>query len=92
MYEERIPRSEQETIITWDKNERKWYFYSDDPVHIKKWRKHIVNVRKEELYADGSPKSLDGEINGNVSVHGKRKMSDEQKTAFAERMKKANQS
>ena len=82
---EKIPRNEQETIITFDVDLNEWRFYSDYPPHIRKWRDKVIADR-EEHYQDGTEKMLDGVINGSVSVRGKKVLTDEQRKEFADRM------
>lgn len=80
-----IPRNEQETVITWDKESKTWNFYTSDPVHMNKWKKHLVEtIETEEL---GMVVTLEGKIKGSVSVRGESKMTDEQKAKTAERFK-----
>lgn len=85
---EKIPRGEQETIITYDVELNEWRFYSDYPKHIRKWGKNVI-AEREEFYQDGTEKMLDGIINGTVSVRGRSKMTEEQKKEFASRMQKS---
>lgn len=88
--ESKIPRSEQETIISWDKEKRTWHFYSDDPVHIRKWGAAIQPERKT-FYMDGSPKVLEGNINGSVSVRKHVEISNERRAEMSERAKRNRQ-
>jgi len=86
----KIPRNEQETIISLDVETDEWMFYSNYPVHIRKWRDKIIPTR-EEFYSDGTVKMLDGIINGSAAVYGKRTMTDEQRKELSERMKALHQ-
>lgn len=78
------PRDEQETIITWDKSTRTWHFYSDDPVHIRKWGDKVAGTR-EALDENGQKVLLEGNILGTVSVHGTRVVTDAQRAKQRER-------
>lgn len=82
---EKIPRNEQETIITYDVELGEWRLYSDYPPHIRKWRDKVIADR-EEYYQDGTEKMIDGVINGTASIRGKKNLSDEQRREFADRM------
>ena len=76
--------TEQETIITYDKEADEWHFYSDNPVHCKRWEHVVVPSdvypsHKRYHSDNGSLIALDGKINGSVSVREKRKVSEAQK-------------
>lgn len=83
----KIPRTEQESLISYDVELDQWTVYSNYPPHIRKWRDKIIPER-EEFYSDGTEKLIDGVIDGSAAVYGKRKMSDEQRKELSERMKK----
>lgn len=82
-----LPRNEQETLITYDGDQRSWYFYSDNPTHCRKRLPVVKPSRTEE--EDGRLIVLEGEIIGNVSISKKRQLTEEQKQATAERLKMA---
>lgn len=86
----KTPRNEMETLINYDVETDEWMFYSNYPVHIRKWRDKIIPTR-EEFYSDGTEKTLDGIINGSAAVYGKRTMTDEQRKELSERMKVLHQ-
>lgn len=83
----KLPRAEQETILIYSPASKEWEFFSDYSPHIRKWR-DAVDAEREEFYDDGSEKVLEGVINGSVSIRRKREMSDAQREALSERMKK----
>jgi len=83
----KIQRTEQETIILYDVELDQWEVYSNYPPHIRKYRDKLDPIHREEFYPDDSEKMIDGVIHGSVSVRGKRKITDKQREAMAERMK-----
>lgn len=86
----KIPRNEQETLINFDVELDEWTFYSNYPVHIRRWRDKIIPIR-EEFYSDRTEKVLEGIINGSAAVYGKRVLTDEQREELSERMKAIHQ-
>lgn len=91
-HEKPTPRAEQETIITYDKETDEWHFYSDNPVHCKRWEASII---PSDVYCsfkrihidDGSLIAIDGKINGSVSIRQKKEYSEKEKQIQSERMK-----
>ena len=62
-----MPRSEQETIISYDQELDQWHYYSDVPKHNRKWDKAIVATRRE-VDENGTIVLLEATIDGHVSV------------------------
>ena len=84
------PRSEQEAIIRYDAQENKWYYYSDVPKLNRKYAKAITNITQKEVEGDNIV-TLEGTIDGSVSVHKRRSLTKEQREAMAKRLKKARE-
>lgn len=79
-----IPFSEQETIISWDKEKREWHFYTNDPVHARKYEHLIIpkqNYNNKKLYHEKTNDliGIEGIINGSVGLRKKRKYTDKEK-------------
>lgn len=90
------PYAEQETIITYDAAEKTWHIYTDVPKHAKKYESLIdrskpfkkgYNDKKAVVMLEGTLK----ECNVTISKKRKNTMTEEQKQAAAERMKKARE-
>ena len=91
------PLSEQETIIHYDKETDTWHFYSNNPVHCRKWEQAIVSsdtCLSLKVYHEETGKliAIDGLISGSVSIKKTRKITDEQRLQAQERMKAINES
>lgn len=92
-----IVGTEQETILVYDKGLKSWHFYTDNPVHARKWETVIVpseDMPSRKVYHETTSDliGLEGDILGNVSISKKRKMTEEQKNEFARRMNQARSS
>ncbi|MGY3765362.1 hypothetical protein ACWOAH_02245 [Vagococcus vulneris] len=87
------PKSEQETVIIFDRELNQWTITTDVPTHITKYGK-VVDPEKSHFYKDSNDRVvyLSGVFpeDVNVSVRGKRKMTDEQRAQAAERMRTIN--
>lgn len=84
----KLPRSEQETIFTYNINEN-WHISTDVSKHIRKYLPLVKDpVTREE---NGEIIYLEGFINGNVTARAKKVMTAEQKEAIAERFQKARE-
>lgn len=83
---EKIPRIEQETIITYEVKSDEWILYTDYPPHIRKYRDKL-KVTREEFYRDGTPLSIEGVITGGISVRKKPNLSEEERKSLSDRMK-----
>jgi hypothetical protein len=79
------PNDEQETIISYDKETDSWHYYSNCPKHNHKWDA-LVKPSRREMCGDRIA-ILEGEVIGNVIVSKKRKITDAQRQAMAERAK-----
>lgn len=80
------PRSEQETIIAYDRELDEWHYYSNVPKHNHKWG-CLIEETSIATDKSGNVISLEGIIRGNVIVAKKRVMSEENKAKSAERLK-----
>lgn len=83
------PYTEQETIITYDAEQKAWYIYTDVPPHARKYESLIdrskyfrkgYNDKKAIVMLEGTLKEC------NVTISKKRKLTEEQKKALAERL------
>lgn len=88
------PQSEQETIITYERDTKEWHIFTDIPHHAKKYESLIdrskyfrkgYNDKKAIVMLEGTLKEC------NVTISKKRKLTEEQKQAAVERMKKARE-
>ncbi|HEM3633699.1 TPA: hypothetical protein U1C38_001545 [Streptococcus suis] len=85
------PRSEQETILTYDKELDSWHIFTDNPVHARKWESLVA---PSDLYTSsktyneqtGELIGLEGDITGTVAVMKKRTQTEQQKEAARVRM------
>lgn len=92
-----IVGTEQETILVYDKGLKTWHFYTDNPVHARKWEAVIVpseDMPNRKVYHEttGDLIGLEGDILGNVSISKKRKLTEEQKNELARRMGRSRSS
>ena len=90
------PYTEQETIITYERDTKEWHIFTDIPHHAKKYESLIdrskkfrkgYNDKKAIVMLEGTLK----ECNVTISKKRKNTMTEEQKKAAAERMKKARE-
>lgn len=82
----KLPRNEQETIFTYN-IEDGWHISTDVGKHIRKYLPLVLSpITREE---NGEIIYLEGKINGNVSARAKKVMSEEQRQAAADRLRKA---
>ena len=82
-------REERETILTYEEETNQWHIYSDVPKHARKYEKYIdisKNHRKGYSVNGGQLAMIDGYVVGNVGI--RKKMSDKDRQAVSERMKK----
>ena len=91
-HEKPIPRDEQETTITHDKDVNTWSFFTNNPTHARKWEDAIIvsdRYLSVKVYHSGTGDliSIAGEINGTASINRKREMTEEQRQAASDRMK-----
>ncbi|AKU35051.1 hypothetical protein AKG30_08770 [Lacticaseibacillus paracasei] len=80
------PRSEQETILSYDRELDQWHYYSDIPKHNRKWR-DLVSKTHTETSENGDITVLEGTINGSVSIRKHTVMSEETRAKAAARLK-----
>ncbi|WP_288550983.1 hypothetical protein [uncultured Lacticaseibacillus sp.] len=80
------PRSEQETILSYDRELDQWRYYSDIPKHNRKWR-DLVSETYTETSENGDITVLEGTINGSVSIRKHTVMSEETRAKAAARLK-----
>lgn len=80
------PRSEQETIISYDRELDQWHYYSDVPKHNHKWA-GLVHNRTQLVEKNGTIEVLEGTINGNVSIRKHTVMPEETRAKAAARLK-----
>ena len=80
------PRSEQETIISYDRDLDQWHYYSDVPKHNRKWADLVVN-RTQYVEKNGTIEILEGTIQGSVSIRKHTVMSEETRAKAAARLK-----
>ena len=80
------PRSEQETIISYDRDLDEWHYYSDVPKHNRKWA-DLVDNRTQCVEKNGTIEILEGTIQGSVSIRKRTVMSDEAKAKAVARLK-----
>lgn len=86
-----IVGTEQETILVYDKGLKSWHFYTDNPVHARKWEAVIVpseDMPSRKVYHEttGDLIGLEGDVLGNVSISKKRTLTEEQKQSKKELM------
>ena len=82
------PKSEQETVIVFEAETGLWNFYSTHPPHIRKYKELVIDaVTTEDQYGINS---LRGKLEDvNVRISKKRVMSEEQRAALAERLRRS---
>lgn len=83
-----MPRDEQETIISYDKANDVWHFYSDVPEHIRKWQERVPSPTRNDVDELGINRVLEGDIDGSVQINRKRKLTPEQRKENAKRLAK----
>lgn len=81
------PRSEQETIISYDRERDEWHYYSDVPKHNRKWR-DLISQPHMTANENGDITLLEGIIHGSVSIRKPTVISEENRVKAAERLKK----
>lgn len=80
------PRSEQETIISYDRDLDQWHYYSDVPKHNRKWA-DLVDNRTQYVEENGTIEILEGTIQGSLSIRKRTVMSEETKAKVVARLK-----
>lgn len=79
-------RSEQETILSYDRELDKLHYYSDVPKHNHKWA-DLVHERTQFVEKNGTIEVLEGTIDGSVSIRKHTVMSEETRAKAAARLK-----
>lgn len=82
-------KEERETILTYEEETNQWHIYTDVPKHARKYEKYIdesKSYRKGYSINGGQLAMIDGYVTGNVGI--RKKMSDKDRKAVSERMKK----
>lgn len=87
-----LPRTEQETILTYEPDTDTWHIYTDYPSHARKYEDKVVPSEiypSEKVYHsdNGNLIALQGTIKGSVGIRGKVKISEEEKKKRAERLR-----
>lgn len=87
-----IPRTEQETIITFDVHEQKWHLYTSYPPHIRKYEELVENVT--HTLEENNVVAIEGHLLSDVSgtLKKKRTLTEEQKERLAEQLSKSRTS
>ena len=80
------PRSEQETILSYDWESGDWHYYSDVPKHNRKWA-DLVGKRTQFVEKNGTIEILEGTIQGSLSIRKRTVMSEEARANLAARLK-----
>nr|DAI78545.1 MAG TPA: hypothetical protein [Caudoviricetes sp.] len=83
-----VPRTEQETVLVFNAETKRWTMHSTYPPHMRKWRDLIEDVAS--VNEDGAEVSVEGDmVDGlTVSLRKKRVMSEEQRQLAGERLAK----
>lgn len=83
-----IPRSEQETVLIFNAETKRWTMHSTYPPHMRKWGDLIEDPAS--VSEDGAEVSVEGDmVEGlSVSLRKKRVMSEEQRQLAGERLAK----
>ncbi|AMB94411.1 hypothetical protein ACWOE5_09455 [Aerococcus sanguinicola] len=87
------PRTESETVITYDAELKKWFIYTNHAPHARKWENKIIpsdDVSSRKVYHEDTGKliAIEGEIKGSVGVRGPKKMTEKQKEQATKRLLK----
>lgn len=82
--------NEQETAINYDNQTGKWSIYSTFGPHARKWEKALEPGARKEYTENGTLIMIDGYLRDGfyLTVTKRRKMSEEQRLAAAERLRK----
>lgn len=81
-----IPRSEQETVLIFNAETKRWTMHSTYPPHMRKWGSLLT--APASVSEDGAEVSVEGDmVEGlSVSLRKKRVMSEEQRQLASERL------
>lgn len=81
------PRSEQETIVIFDVQVGKWHIDTTYPPHIRKYVFAMAEI--EEKTQDRLSGWIDEQYSSSFSVKKRRKLTDEQRKEYGERLKRS---
>lgn len=89
-----VPRYEQETIITYDKQFDEWSLYTNNPTHARKWERAVITGRSfsnRKVYHEqtGQLIELEGVIDGSVSIRKAKVLTEEQRKELSERLQQS---
>ncbi|MCR8938728.1 hypothetical protein O0555_15450 [Brevibacillus laterosporus] len=85
------PRSEQETVLTYEYETRQWLAYSCVPAHIRKLTAIGRNVTILDRDESGDPSAIRAELSTKqVRMVAERVMTEEQRAAAADRVRLLN--
>lgn len=85
-------RSEQETIMVYNRELDEWSLYTDNPTHARKWEKHVApseySASSKTYHQDsGELIAIDGKLDdATISIRPKRKMTESEKAEFVARV------
>lgn len=84
------PRTYQEVIISYDREFNQWHLYSDVPTLNRKWQER-VSPESLTVEETGVISKIDGYLldSSTVNIQKRRTMTEEQKLAAGERLRKA---
>ncbi len=87
-----IPRTEQETVITFDVQEQKWHLYTSYPPHIRKYQELVENVTEHR--EENNLVAIEGHLLSDVygALKKKRTLTEEQKERLAEQLNRTRSS
>ena len=92
---QRLTKEERETILTYNEADGFWTIYSGVQSHIRKFDKLNYEVTNVDYYEDGTVAGKFYKVPKNAigfkSPNRKRNLTDEQRTAMAERLKAARE-
>lgn len=83
----KLPRSEQETIVIYDVEVGKWHIDTTYPTHIRKYAELLGEI--EEKTEDRLAGWIDEQYSSSFSVKKRRKLTDEQRREYGERLKRS---
>ena len=85
--------NEQETAINYDHQTGKCHIYSTFGPHARKWEKALVPGARKEYTKNGTLIMIDGDLRDDyyLAVTKRHKMSEEQRLAAAERLRRARE-
>lgn len=84
---DKIPRTEQETILRYNVENKSWEFYSSYPKHIRRWYDRIT-VESEVVDENNRVVMVSGIVNCAVTLFKRKKLTAEQKEELLKRLNK----